>query len=366
MNPLPRTLALLERLTADGTQPGWQLYVSLNGEPIADAAGGEARPGVAMTNRTRALWMSAGKPITAVCVLQQVARGKLGLDDRVADHLPDFAAGGKENITIRQCLNHTAGFRGPLNNFTPGTFGEIVARANALRLEPGWTPGAKAGYHVGSSWFVLGALVEKSDGRAIDQYARDEIFHPLDENRATIGLPADVLASEADSVGLIAETEKQLSWSFQGNTDAAIVTPRPGANARGPIRALGRFYESLLMTLADRAPAYAGLLPRELVIAMTSRSRRGMMDETFKRVIDWGLGVTIDSKQYAGEHPYGFGPHASPETFGHGGNQSSIGFADPRFGLVVAWTCNGMPGEARHQARNSALNAAVYEDLTLA
>jgi CubicO group peptidase (beta-lactamase class C family) len=74
----------------------------------------------------------------------------------------------------------------------------------------------------------------------------------------------------------------------------------------------------------------------------------------------------IDSKQYAGEHAYGFGPHASADTFGHSGNQSSCAYADPKHGLVVAWTCNGMPGEAKHQARASAINRAIYEDLGLA
>jgi CubicO group peptidase (beta-lactamase class C family) len=63
--------------------------------------------------------------------------------------------------------------------------------------------------------------------------------------------------------------------------------------------------------------------------------------------------------------PYGYGPHASPRAFGHGGVQSSIGFADPEFGLAVAWACNGQPGEPRHLLRNDAVNAALYEDLGL-
>ena len=359
MRSLPRTQRLLLDGIAAGLHPGSQCYVSLHGEPIAEVAFGDARPGVAMTTQSRTLWMSAGKPVTAVAVLQLVGRGLIALDARVADVIPEFGANGKSAITLRQILNHTAGFRGPLNNFTPGTWDEILARVYALKQEPGWVPGERAGYHIGSSWFVLGELVRRLDGRAIDAYVAAEIFAPLDERTASIGTPDD-------GVALMSITEKQPpTTDWPGNTPAANAIPRPGANARGPIRALGKMYESLLQSIGG-APSYAELLPASLAREMTTPSRVGMVDQTFKQTLDWGLGVMIDSKKYAGEHQYGFGPHASPQTFGHSGNQSSCAFADPHFGLVVAWTCNGMPGEALHQTRASAINAAIYEDLTLA
>lgn len=49
------------------------------------------------------------KPITAVAVLMLVERGRLGLDDPVAKHWPEFARHGKERITLRQVLSHTSG-----------------------------------------------------------------------------------------------------------------------------------------------------------------------------------------------------------------------------------------------------------------
>jgi CubicO group peptidase (beta-lactamase class C family) len=99
----------------------------------------------------------------------------------------------------------------------------------------------------------------------------------------------------------------------------------------------------------------------------TSRHRVGMFDQTFQHEIDWGLGFTIDSNRYGAETiPYGFGRHASPSTFGHGGSQSSVAFADPEHGLVVALVCNGRPGEARHNRRARDIHSAIYEDLGLA
>src|SRR5439155_11832603 len=75
MNPagdvrLPRTLAAIERGVEHGLHVGAQLYVSLGGEIVADMAVGEARWGVAMQTDTLMLWLSAGKPITAVAVSQ--------------------------------------------------------------------------------------------------------------------------------------------------------------------------------------------------------------------------------------------------------------------------------------------------------
>jgi CubicO group peptidase (beta-lactamase class C family) len=98
----------------------------------------------------------------------------------------------------------------------------------------------------------------------------------------------------------------------------------------------------------------------------TSAQRVGLYDQTFKHVIDWGFGFITNTQPDDPARPYGFGPHASPKTFGHGGSQSSVGFADPAHDLTVAIIFNGVPGEPRHQTRIRETLAAVYEDLCLA
>jgi CubicO group peptidase (beta-lactamase class C family) len=138
---------------------------------------------------------------------------------------------------------------------------------------------------------------------------------------------------------------------------------RPGANGRGPVRELGRFYEMLQQhgALQD-----GRILTPQTIEAMTARHRVGLLDHTFKHVIDFGLGFLINSAQYGPDTvPYGYGRYASPRTFGHSGNQTSCAFCDPERQLVVAWVCNGTPGEPRHQQRQRAVNGAIYEDLAL-
>jgi len=91
---------------------------------------------------------------------------------------------------------------------------------------------------------------------------------------------------------------------------------------------------------------------------MVARHRVGMHDQTFGVVIDWGLGFIIDSVNY--------GRHCSPRTFGHGGGQSSVAFADPEHQLAVALVMNGLPGPAVHYKRLSEITDKIYEDLALA
>jgi CubicO group peptidase (beta-lactamase class C family) len=343
MHPL---LDVLRSGIEEGLHSAAQAYISVNGTVVLDDCTGNVGPDSLM------LWMSGGKPIAAVAALQLVARGKTTLDTRVADVIPEFGANGKDAITLRHLLTHTGGFRGPLNNFAPGGWDEIMARVYALKQEPGWVPGKKAGYHIGSSWFVLGELVRRIDGRSIDVYVRDEIFTPLGVE-AYIGMSESTRDELLPRFVTMWETHKKPPTDqWPGNAPDAITVPRPGANARGPIRSLAKVYESLLFD--ER------LLPREWANAMTSPQRVGMLDATFKTTLDWGFGVMIDSKKYNGEHPYGYGPSASERSFGHSGNQSSCAFADPERGLVVAWCTNGMPGEEKHQARQRAANAAAY------
>jgi CubicO group peptidase (beta-lactamase class C family) len=88
----------------------------------------------------------------------------------------------------------------------------------------------------------------------------------------------------------------------------------------------------------------------------------GLRDETFGVIMDWGLGVIVNSWQYQKRPtPYGFGDHASPRTFGHGGSESSLAFADPEHDLVFALICNGTPGERPNHRRTQAVVNAVYE-----
>src|SRR3954463_12200392 len=97
-----------------------QLFLSVRGAVIIDAGFGSRTPAkagasVKETDEISAehlmLWLSCTKPITAVAIAQQHEKRKLHWDDAVSKFIPEFAANGKEAVTIRHLLTHTAGFR---------------------------------------------------------------------------------------------------------------------------------------------------------------------------------------------------------------------------------------------------------------
>jgi CubicO group peptidase (beta-lactamase class C family) len=138
---------------------------------------------------------------------------------------------------------------------------------------------------------------------------------------------------------------------------------QPSGSGTGPMGDLVRLVEALRQGGALEGER---ILSAEAVAAMRARQREAMTDETFGFVMDWGLGLMVNSWQYRKmPTPYGYGDHAGRDAFGHGGMQSSLAFADPEHGLSLAVAFNGMPGEARNHRRLQPLITAFYEDMNV-
>ena len=395
---LPRSCAVIEQGMHVGLHVGAQVYAALDGRVVTNFGLGEARSGVPMTADSVMLWLSSGKPVGAAAILQLCERGKLALDDPVCKTIPEFAQHGKEAITLRHILNHTGGFRWVDIDWPRSSWDEIIARICAARPERDWTAGHKAGYHPFSSWYILGEIVRRVDGRDYSDYVRQEIFLPLGMVDSWIGMSIEQYHAYGERFGIMLHTEKATPYTHRYDSASGASVCVPGGNAHGPMHDLGRFYQMLLgggalapirkppgtvpilrsprskmglspspRRFSDRLSNGVPVLTRDSVLLMTTRQRVGMFDETFKHVMDWSLGMIIDSNRYGAETvPYGYGQYSSPRTFGHGGSQSSVAFADPDRKLAAAIVFNGMPGERKHDLRMRALLAALYEDLGLA
>ena len=340
-------------------QIGSQVYVSRHSKPLADFALGLSRADVPMTTDTMMIWFSSSKAITAVAVAQQWERGKLALDDPVAKYIPEFGKRGKEAITIRHVLTHSGGFRmaDGGNQSLGWTMTENLKLIYQAELEAGWIPGKKAGYHPTSGWFILGEIVQRLSGKPFSRYVREEIFLPLGMQDCWVGMPAERFRTYGTRIGWMHQTPRggEVRPTPIPNGEAFNTDCSPGAGGRGPMRELGRFYEMLMNYGALEGKRI--LLP-QTVEAITARHRTRMMDQTFGIVMDWGLGFIIDASLY--------GNHCSDRAFGHAGAQSSVGYCDPEYGLVVALVLNGMPGPLPHNQRMLELANAIYFDLGLA
>jgi CubicO group peptidase (beta-lactamase class C family) len=353
-----RVLEVLEQGIADGTHIGAQLYVSRAGEVLADLAIGRARADVEMNTDTMMTWFSMTKAVTAVAVAQQWERGALDLDDPVVRFIPEFAAQEKHGITLRHLLTHTAGIPNA-DNILEGapwreTRADNLARIYAAPLE--YAPGTRAGYHAAGGMSILGEVVARVSGVPYEQYVRDEIFGPLGMTDCWVGIAPGTYEAYGDRIGLMHVTQSGEPVLLRGIDSARCgAQPMPGANGRGPMNQLGRFYD---MLLGNGQRDGVRLLDPVTVAAISARHRTGMVDESYGVVMDWGLGLVVDW--------YATGRYSSRRAFGHGGHQSSVAFCDPEHDLVVAVVCNGMPGRERHSARLDAISSAIYVDAGIA
>jgi CubicO group peptidase (beta-lactamase class C family) len=365
--------AALERGRDDGYHLGAQLAVRMarSGADVLDAhvVVGDAAVGQPMTAGTLLPWFSCTKVVTAVAVLQQWERGALSLDDAVARHVPEFAAQGKERVTIRHLLTHTAGLRIAGGGLWRLGWDEALAAVCAAPLvDPGWVPGERAAYDAAGGFHVLGEVVRRADGRAFDAYVSEEVFEPLDMPDSWMALtPERFAAYRGDGrIGVMYDTTTKASPSARPGYDdgRALRRVMPSGSGVGPMRDLVR----LVACLGDGGELDGHrLLGAAVADDMAARHRAGLVDETFGMVIDWGLGLLVNSFHYRGRPTsYGFGKHASRRAAGHGGSQSSLAFFDPAHGLAVALCCNGLPGEPGNHRRTQPVLTALYEDLGLA
>jgi hypothetical protein len=248
-----------------------------------------------MTSDTLTLWMSSCKPIVAVAIAQLVERGRIDLEVPVAEYVPERAQPGKSDVRVRHVLTHTGGLRAPPFVYPDDDWETSIAKICAMRLEPGWVPEERAGYHVHSGWLVLGARIERVSGTRVREYLRRNVLEPSGMLDSWMGMPPARYAEYGERVSVMLDTSTRVAKPWAWHTEAWVTGDRPSGNAYGPARELGAFYEMLLR--GGIGPDGARVLESETVERFTRRHRTGMRDRTFKAVL--GLGARLHPRQQA-------------------------------------------------------------------
>ncbi|MGY1503170.1 serine hydrolase [Streptomyces sp. QTS52] len=155
---------------------------------------------------------SVSKLFTSILAVQQLERGALELEGKVAAYLPEFARAGKQDVTIRQLLTHTSGFRAwiPLYN-APTHEQKLELVWNQAPLNP---PGTKYLYS-DLNLISLQLVLEKITGRPLDTQLHDEITAPLGMRRTRYNPPASwkpTIAATEDSRKPWSGLERGLVW----------------------------------------------------------------------------------------------------------------------------------------------------------
>ncbi|MFC9794567.1 serine hydrolase [Streptomyces sp. NPDC127584] len=129
---------------------------------------------------------SVSKLFTSILAVQQIERGTLELEARVTAYLPEFGGGGKRDVTVRQLLTHTSGFRAWIPLYKEPT------REGKLRLiwdEVPANPPGTAYLYSDLNLITLQLILEEITGRGLDALLHDEITAPLGMHRTRFNPP---------------------------------------------------------------------------------------------------------------------------------------------------------------------------------
>ena len=151
---------------------------------------------------------SLTKPIaTGTSIFKLVEAGKLRLSDKVKLHLPELTSPAWETITLEHLLTHTSGL--PAGNassdYKEGVT-QAIKKINELKLLA--PPGERFTYS-DIGFIMLGEIVERTSGKPLDQFSRDQIFLPLGMKETSYN-PSETLKPR------IAPTQKEKDGMLRG------------------------------------------------------------------------------------------------------------------------------------------------------
>lgn len=319
MPELAFTRAHLERGLRENLWTGYALAVRKEGRTLECSGGDVPTPSSSVP------WFSAGKPVTAVGVLRILETNPSWESQPLATFLAELAGSYPGGLTLPVILSHQTGLRIAESDLR-GSDGEIFGYFRKItpadfKLSPG-----QAAYDPAGGWWLLGQWVSRQTGMAWRHYLEKKLLQPAGLTDLGFGCPA------------VPIRERRAGKWIEGEPGAG-----PGGGLAGSAAGLARFYEKLLQGQLLRPSSLKKIL---------SPVRRDQLDATFAHIVDFGLGVILNSNRHgAATIPYGFGTEAGEKAFGHGGARSSIAFADPDHGFTAAVFLNGRVPESEHQPR---------------
>ncbi|KAB2378932.1 serine hydrolase domain-containing protein [Actinomadura montaniterrae] len=342
----------------DPAAGGAALSIWHDGEEVVDVHAGiaDTRTGRPWDAATRAVLFSATKGLGAVAVARLADELKLDLDAPVASVWPEFAAHGKERITITDVLAHRAGLVAPDTTMSPDDLADVRGFADRLAAQrPMWPDACSHLYHALTWGPLVSEIVRRATSReAPDVFAR-EIAAPLD---AAVTLRADdrdlrhlaYTTAAPETELLTSQTIPQMGELAHRMLTAGGALPLTlvgdGTGLNDP-----RLLKAGLLSAAGVGTA-SGLARIWSATITPTRGVRILSDDAVRRLAvprstgpnatdtetdgpfhRWGAGVQLSSEALT---------WLSPSSFGHDGAGGQAGFADPDYGIGFGYVTNRM------------------------
>lgn len=322
------TLARIDNVIAEGLRrklmPGAVVLIARQQKVVFLKAYGsralkpKAEP---MTTETVFDMASITKPMaTATSVMKLVEQGKVELDAPVAKYIPEFAANGKDRVTVRQLLTHQGGLI-PDNSIRDYRDGGRKAMARIYNLKF-YVPPATKFVYTDVGFIVLADLVKRVSGQDVHEFSQAHIYRPL-------GLTETGYRPAPELMRRAAPTEK-----INGKWRRGVVHD-PRAFALGGIAG----HAGLFSTAEDIA-VYAAMMKNagELTGVRVLKAETVREMTTANKIADGnqrGLGW---DKQTG--YSYNKGDLMTAAAFGHGGFTGTVLWMDPQLDLTFVFLSN--------------------------
>lgn len=357
---------------------GAAFAATLDGVPVVDLWGGVADSAASSPwqKNTMQLIFSGTKGLTALCVAMLIDRGLVKLDDPVCSHWPEFAANGKEQVTVAEIVSH----RGRLPGLrTPVSVEQILDGARMAALLAGQAqehdPRAAFIYHRLTYGWLCGELLRRVDGRPLGRFFAEEVAEPLglelwiglplalEERVATLqygpewgksvfgGFGSDPFEDDELWASIwknpLLYPESDLPWNLPALHQAEM----PAANAIGTARSIARLYGALA-----RGGEVDGvrIISAQTLALVRAPLASGVHPYT-QEPMAFGAGFQLQTE------PAPFGPPA--DAFGHAGMGGSVHGAWPRQRVGFSYAMNELRDDPDGDARPQALLEALHRCL---
>jgi beta-N-acetylhexosaminidase len=347
---------VLDRAVADHAFPGGVLAVGLRGELQVHAFGRQTYDPASHAVTPDTIYDAASLTkavVTTTLVALQVEAGRIALDLPVARYVPEWNVGPnpewRKSVTIRQLLTHSSGLPAHKDYFLT-IHSEREAIANICKEPLEYEPGTKTVYS-DLGFILLGEILERVTGMAVDKLARERIFGPLVMANTLFDPPKALLSRIAPTEDDTTYRKRLIRGEVHDENAFAMggVAGHAGMFATAPD--LAAFCQ---MLLNGGSYAHQRLLTR----ATLSQFLSPQAIATNSRTLGWMV-PTADSTS---------GRYFSARSFGHLGFTGTSIWIDPDRQLFVILLTNRVyPTRANDKivAVRPALHDAVMEGLGL-
>jgi CubicO group peptidase (beta-lactamase class C family) len=337
---------ILDDAVRSGRERGLQLTAYLNGRLLLDVCSGTANPTTEtpVTPHTLFPVFSVTKALIVTAVHQFVQRGLIEYETPIARVWPEFAAHGKQAITLAHVLSHMAGLPLMPLGLTPEDICDWPAMCRRIAdLPPQWPPGSRFVYHAMTHGWILGEVLRRLDGRSFPQILQEDICRPLGiASEMFCGIPLsaeprvavleEIFAPGKEPPGaddgvprpVPAVIEPLHRFMNRGDARRACI---PASNGIMTARSLARFYASFTPGGVDGASL---LPPSRVAIATQPQSPVPTDPQAPPSSMSLGYFLGNDTDELL----------RGSATFGHPGYGGSVGFYDPKHRLAVGFTKN--------------------------